>query len=628
MYFTNNAILHQALHDMKSNLLLLPGILFLIGLNSISAQHYTSLNKAYDHLHCVNKEWAKHGDAVPGKDVQFNSDTDRIHFHLKTVIDYLSKNTPDNLSVEVQQKRLALLQSLEHYADRKVFPKNIHHAERRPYFIDHQGTHCAVGHLMAASGHSQLAQKIKSEHNFDYIKDIKTRGVAEWATASGFTIEDLAWIQPGYPPESIISAVGQGTNGPINVMHQKNNSQLIFAGAFDEVDNLPCLNIGYYQDEQLYCLGDGLAGTINDINLYEGDIIVAGQLSDGIESYPIAIFSNGNWSFINIPQREGATGFAIRSFYNRYEISIAHSSTPEQQEVWQFMDNEWEKKLTVNGHILDLDYTFLGTCYAGHFNQVILHRAGLEDTIIYTKNVLISNHLNNEWQSFSSNLSDTIHVVKSFGQTIYLGGSCSNSPSGNNICMSRYLNDVMQPMILSNHFSGSLEDVYVIKDIELFDGKLLFGGDFTIEPLAGTYGKNFAEYDLLYNDILAKAYFDQAVNALAFMQGAIFIGGDFTQNLTNTPILHLAKTDLTITAINEVEQASALQLFPNPATDLLNIRGLKTDFDYNIFDINGQEIQKGHSTAPNIKVDLLTAGVYMINISTKSEKYSLKFIKQ
>ncbi|MCG8331348.1 MAG: T9SS type A sorting domain-containing protein [Chitinophagales bacterium] len=613
---------------MKSNLLLLPGILFLMGLNSINAQHYTSLNTAYGHLHCVNKEWAKHSDAVPDKDVQFNSDTDRIHFHLKTVIDYLSKNTPDNLSVEIKQKRLALLQSLEHYADRKVFPKNIHHTERRPYFIDHQGTHCAVGHLMAASGHSQLAQRIKSEHNFDYIKDIKTRGVAEWATASGFTIEDLAWIQPGYPPESIISAVGQGTNGPINAMHQKNNSQLIFAGVFDEVDNLPCLNIGYYQDEQLYCLGDGLAGTINDINIYEDDIIVSGQLSDGTTNYPLAIFSNESWSFIDVPQREGATGFAIRTSYDGYEISIAHSSIPEQQEVWQFMDNEWEKRLTVNGSILDVKFTSLGTCYAGHFNQAILHQAGLEDSVIYTNNLIISSHLNNEWQSFSNNISDTIHVIKGAGNAIYLGGSCSRSPSSNNVCMSRYSNGVMQPMILADHFFGFLEDIYVIKDIVFLDGRLLFGGDFHIEPLLGTYGENFAEYDLINNFVLAKANFNQAVNALTIMQGAIFLGGDFTQNLTDISVPHLAKTDLTITAINEVEQVSNLQLFPNPATDLLSIRGLKTDFDYSIFDINGQEIQKGHSSAPNIKVDLLTAGVYMINISTKSEKYSLKFIKQ
>ena len=613
---------------MKSNLLLLPGILFLMSFNSINAQHFTSLSAAYDHLYSVNKEWAKHSDAVPDKDVRFKTDTERIHFHLKTVIDYLSKNTPDNLPIEVQQKRLALLQSLEHYADQKVFPKNIHHAERRPYFIDHQGTHCAVGHLMAVSGHSQLAQKIKSEHNFDYIKDIKTSGVTEWATTNGFTIEDLAWIQPGYPPESIISAVGQGTNGPINAMYQKNNSQLFFAGTFDEVDNLPCLNIGYYQEEQLYCLGDGLAGTINDINIYEGDIIVTGQLSDGTEDYPLAIFSNESWSFINIPQRKGATGFAIRSFYDGYEISIAHSSIPGQQEVWQFMDNEWKKKLTINGSILDLEYTFSGIYYAGHFNQATLHRTGLEDTLIYTNNVLILNNYNDEWQSFFDNLSDTIHVIKRAGNAIYFGGSCSKSPSSSNVCMSRYLNGVMQPMILAGHFFGYPEDVHIIKDIEFLDGKLLFGGDFYIEPIIGTYGKNFAEYDLFFNEIFAKADFNQAVNALTFMQGAIFIGGDFTQNLTDNPIPHLAKTDLTITAINEVKQASGLQVFPNPATDLLNIRGLKTDFDYNIFDINGKEIQKGHSTAPSIKVGHLTAGVYMISISTKSEKYSLKFIKQ
>ena len=44
------------------------------------------------------------------------------------------------------EKRHDLLASLEEYAGQQVFPQNIYHAHRQPYFIDHKGTHCAVGH--------------------------------------------------------------------------------------------------------------------------------------------------------------------------------------------------------------------------------------------------------------------------------------------------------------------------------------------------------------------------------------------------------------------------------------------------------------------------------------------------
>ena len=42
---------------------------------------------------------------------------------------------------------------------------------------------------MRMSGFNDLAQNISQEHNYDYIADIKTIGVPEWAQNHGFLLE-------------------------------------------------------------------------------------------------------------------------------------------------------------------------------------------------------------------------------------------------------------------------------------------------------------------------------------------------------------------------------------------------------------------------------------------------------
>ncbi|HEX8111085.1 MAG TPA: hypothetical protein VF516_25320 [Kofleriaceae bacterium] len=107
---------------------------------------------------------------------------------------------------ELQATRDRLLAHLATYIARGTTPENTHLPWRTPVFIDDQGVICAVGYLIEQSAGRALAERIAAEHRYDYIEDI-ARDMAEvraWVESSGFTLDELGQIQPGYPGPDVL----------------------------------------------------------------------------------------------------------------------------------------------------------------------------------------------------------------------------------------------------------------------------------------------------------------------------------------------------------------------------------------------------------------------------------------
>lgn len=128
----------------------------------------------------------------------FATEAARIAEHLHDVADRLATRAPITVDEAPYQRRRALLDTLHVYADRGLFPQNSTVPGRTPVFIDEEGAACAVGQLMISSGHEALAERIRKEMNLAYIHDIDLPEVTVWARDHGFTIDELAWIQPTY----------------------------------------------------------------------------------------------------------------------------------------------------------------------------------------------------------------------------------------------------------------------------------------------------------------------------------------------------------------------------------------------------------------------------------------------
>lgn len=85
----------------------------------------------------------------------------------------------------------------------------------------------------------------------------------------------------------------------------------------------------------------------------------------------------------------------------------------------------------------------------------------------------------------------------------------------------------------------------------------------------------------------------------------------------------------TISTIKELDVLSA-DVFPNPASDLIQVQGLESSIhNYRIMDVTGEIIKKGEiSNLNEINISNFNAGMYFLNLSNEEQVYRAKFFKK
>jgi|GEM_PF-6181508 len=132
---------------------------------------------------------------------QFSDEQVRIRTHLAYAEFLLGKRNVSHLSVEMQAKRSHALDLLHEYWTRGQFPlNNDYKNERRPCFIDDNGTICAVGYLVEKTAGREAAEYINDKHMYQEIMEMKDPMIFEWMQQNGLTEEECAIIQPSYQP--------------------------------------------------------------------------------------------------------------------------------------------------------------------------------------------------------------------------------------------------------------------------------------------------------------------------------------------------------------------------------------------------------------------------------------------
>jgi len=123
----------------------------------------------------------------------------RVRTHLKFAEELLRGKDVSHLSERERSMRAHLLDILQEYWKRGVFPVNTKYAdERRPCFIDDAGTMCAVGYLVEQTAGLNLAKAISASYQYAYISEMDMSELDLWIAQSGLTAIEVATIQPTY----------------------------------------------------------------------------------------------------------------------------------------------------------------------------------------------------------------------------------------------------------------------------------------------------------------------------------------------------------------------------------------------------------------------------------------------
>ncbi|MEM6724050.1 MAG: T9SS type A sorting domain-containing protein [Bacteroidota bacterium] len=588
--------------------------------------------RLFDHMKEVNKEWSSFYPSVPGwlqEKVSFQNENERIQEHLELVIQHLSTST-DSWSVDQAQKRTQLLSELAGYAAAQQFPKNIFHRARQPYFIDHEDTHCAVGYLIQQSGHGNFARLIADKMNYAYVEEMQFPELLAWAGDHGFEKAELAWIQPGYPPEPIqyeIPGNGIGPNDAIEVLYaDPANDRLIAAGTFSEFDGQSTGNVVSWDGFQWQVVGDGLIGEVFDVEIVNGTLFVAGSFEYlSIPGYAkVAYLENGQWQYL-ISDEINLKGLKLEVYqgllYVGCQVGPPMGVIQDGLMVIDPVNKLFVESPIITGHVYGFAVAPQGLGITGEFYYV---QAGEE--VLNTNNFVIwdgsqFSYLKPTFDGVFTALHYRFdHFLAASNDRLYWFDGANWSNSGGEI------------------FANN--DAHV-KTFENMGDQIIAVGDFTFFPFVGNFGQGMIEIDFYedqqYFSANGLGYLDSTVNAVAPYHEQLFIGGEFTKafgvwsgDSTDLPRIAAFDADLSTPIIEVPGVDIEVDVFAYETALIVDFKENPQPYQIQLFDALGRQVffDQEPSTIDRMQYSMehLNTGAYFYRMEIEGQIVSGKLL--
>jgi len=573
-------------------------ILFLF--NCMQASE-TQLQSIYN----VNKEVLLQDDIPQNWSCEIskaNNFNQAIQLHLSSVIEVLSLRNVQHLSQSQQNQRKNLLESLENYAMQGIFPVNDYLAYQNPVFIDRYDTHCAVGFLMQQSGSENLARQIQRNQNFAYVSQISVSGVSEWANVHGFTLDELAWIQPGYPPNTVVSPLLGGVKGAVNDIFMY-NGDVVVAGNFSQADGQTANNIASYISGFAGFLWietfGGTNGPVNALDTLNFQLIAAGEFSvAGTTTVNnIARLGNNGWEAMG----GGIFGKVNDLEWHEGELYAAGDfqfigGGPANADIAKWNGLEWMPLgWGTNGSINAMRSSPAGLLFAGDFteagNAPMLHVGKMFGGVPESMGLGIDAAANDIelWNNKPIIAANLKYQGEVFGLMQFNAGNWEALPGISEMATNDSLGSMRCLMVTNN-------ELYV-------------GGDFSVVELM-TFGENLAKWTSSDVYPTSVAVFDSTVYCLDNIQQSIIAGGEFTQHL-GSEINHVAFLD-NVLRVDKIDGSSSdFSVFPNPCKGEFLIQNNSRFSFANLYSIEGKLIDS-FDVKGSKKITLPSAGIYML----------------
>ncbi|MBS1774114.1 MAG: T9SS type A sorting domain-containing protein [Bacteroidetes bacterium] len=478
-------------------------------------------DNVFDKLAEVNRYWREQKDIASIGFSQSISvhDNELIKLHLSLVEQTLRKRDCHFLTSEQKNNRLKALDILHQYWLLGNFPQNEIFGHRQPIFIDKYDNFCAVGYLVKATGFEPVSRMIAAQTNYAYVKEMKYPELTEWANKFGFTVDELAWIQPTYAPKSTTSSVGKGADGVVNELFADTSAQVLYVGGeFEKVDSaITANNIAYITESSgIYTwhnMGMGVHGKVNAIAKYGSNIFVAGNIDSagGIAVNNVAYWNGTSWNAAGCIN--GVINDLVEYKGKLYACgSMSICSAPSaigNFAVWN--GSSWQLILSLTGTINTMMVVDTMLYLGGNFSYASTAVNAIKWNP-YTGFQTFANSLRNEVKEFGL-LRDTVYVACKLTSTSDPGLFRKlKGNSWDSLGVWRY----------------SANGTMAINTICANADTLMLGGNFYDLPVVGTFYQNCQSYSpIQYNFLVDPFWVDSAINKMIVFRNRIFFAGSF-----------------------------------------------------------------------------------------------------
>jgi hypothetical protein len=485
----------------------------------------TNATTTYRKLCELNKVWLEQDIAAINLPQYTNLDEQQwIQLHLSLVEQTLRAKDITRLTPNQQHNRIKALDYLHNYWQAGAFPLNEDYRYRTPIFIDKHDNFCAVGYLVKATGYEHVARKISALTNLAYVRDMRYEDLFTWANEYGFTIDELAWIQPNYALPVYSLPVGKGFSGSVNELYVDPSEQNLYVGGIftnNSKSNI-CYNVARVTNVsgfEWHNMGTGVNGKVNAIAQLGTDVFAAGDftLAGGVMVNNIARWDGVNWNaagcFTGIVKDMVVYNGRLYACGN---FTICPNTTAVSFAVWT--GTGWQPIPGVVGTVNTMEVVNSDLFLGGNFNHFSLQVNAVKWNDV-TGFSLFGNPIQNEVNDFTQNRGA-------------LYAFCKHTSSNDSGLIHRYDSNGFWSTTYKSEFNG-LATINTACD---YWGYLKMGGEFntnvrcSIKNTVSTTA-NASYLNCHYSGTQINLLLDSTVHKATAFKGHLIWGGDFTTGI-------------------------------------------------------------------------------------------------
>jgi hypothetical protein len=593
----------------------------------------------YKSLAGVNRYWLEQRDiqqdALPA--YKTLSAKEWIRLHLSLVEQTLRNRHVTELSAQQQQRRMAALDHLHQYWQAGNFPLNEQYSYRTPIFIDRHDNFCAVGYLVKATGYEAVSRMIASRTNLAYVMDMQYPELDTWAKSYGFTKEELAWIQPTYPPPHFTEPLGGGTDGSVKELYvSQDGGKLYVGGIFGQVDNtIAAANIAYVTESTAgqpvwHAMGTGIGGQVNAICEYQGKVFAGGHFSSagGAGADNIAYWENGAWH--NAGCLYGTVKDLVvfnGELYACGAFDVCAALSDVNFARWN--GSSWSQIPGLSGQVNTMEVVgnklFLGgqMYYQGNKANVISWSPDGWGIFV----------------PFGNNIESPINDFETFQGLTY--AVCSRPDiTVNSPVLFRLVDNQWQSLYAPPAIDPFLpfQDKVSLNTLLVEGTTLMAGGNFVGMEMMSAITNSMDVTPPPYTPLQRNFFTDNAIHKMVLFKNNLVAGGDFLNGMTPggmaIPVGGIAKRSSATTNIPAPATAS-FRIYPNPASakGILVVEGNGGTTRLTITDISGRAVFETRLNAgkriQQVQLPVLVPALYMVRVyDVRGEKYIQKLLLQ